>query len=238
MISEALRCDIESFAHELRVSNPMYLKAVEGTLAPEAVGSYLSNIMHLLRHTPPYLARAMERAKAMNGFDLATFFEEKLAEECGHDAWAVDDTRGFAAQLDVQCDSTIMLSMSALLTFLRDTIDEDPTLYLAYILFAEYLTVLQGPEWLALLEERCGISRDLMTSVGNHVELDKQHAEDGLDAIDRLVMDPSYLRPMREVLRRSMGYFDRFMNEVAATPVAPKVRDARDRQIAASLPAW
>ena len=50
-----------------------------------------------------------------------------------------------------------------------------------------------GPRWLALLEERCGVPQSSMTAVGNHVELDREHAEEGFAVIDDLVGDPKML---------------------------------------------
>ena len=93
-------------------------------------------------------------------------------------------------------------------------IDDDPALYLAYILFAEQLVVILGPEWLELLEARCGIPRSSMTVIGNHAELDKEHVESALEEIDDLVGDPRKLPRMRDALRRSIGFFDRFCVEV------------------------
>ncbi len=49
--------------------------------------------------------------------------------------------------------------MGDLILYLEETIDRDPALYLSYILFAGYLLVVLAPEWLVLLEERCGIPR-------------------------------------------------------------------------------
>lgn len=218
MISDALRQDIERYSSVVKVSNPMFVRAADGTLGQENVARYLTNILHLLQHTPLYLERAKNRAMERGDGKLADYFERKLGEEAGHDEWAVSDIERFSTDFRVECSHGIVPSLSELLEYLRDTIDEDPTLYLAYILFAEYFTVLEAPEWLALLEERCGVPRQFMSAVANHAELDKHHVHEGLDAIDALVADPSYLTSMREALRRSIGYFDRFMVEVAETP--------------------
>ena len=115
---------------------------------------------------------------------------------------------------DPSCRRGSWPSTRALLAFLESTIDEDPALYLAYILFAEYLVVLLGPEWLTLLEERCGIPRSSMTVIGNHVELDKEHVEEALAHIDDLVSDPRKLSRMREVLLQTIEHFERFCDEV------------------------
>lgn len=215
MIADALRDDIESYSRGAKNRNPIYLRALDGSLERENVGHYLVNVLHLLRHTPIYLERARKKALERGHMKLAEYFTHKLGEEAGHDQWAASDIDHFTNDLGVECTDSIAPAMAELLSYLKDTIDQDPTLYLAYILFAEYFTVLEAPEWLALLEERCGVPQEFMSAVANHVELDKDHVHEGLDAIDALVADPSYLGSMRETLRRSIGYFDRFMAEVA-----------------------
>jgi pyrroloquinoline quinone (PQQ) biosynthesis protein C len=214
MIAEALRYEIEKYSHEAKKS-AMYQRALAGSLGRQDVARYLCNVLHLLQHTPVYLARAHARASERGDIQLAAFFQQKLGEEVGHDQWAVQDLANFRAHLNVDAQDGVVPSLDALLTYLARTIDEDPTLYLAYILFAEYFTVLEAPEWLALLEERCGIPKEFMSAVGNHAELDKDHVAEGLDAIDALVTDPAYLVPMRRALHESITHFDRFLAEVA-----------------------
>ena len=41
---------------------------------------------------------------------------------------------------------------------------------MAYILFAEYFTVLLGPEWLAAIESGSGVPRSAVSVVAPHVE--------------------------------------------------------------------
>jgi hypothetical protein len=214
MIADALREDIEEYSCQAK-ENPAYRMARSGSLGRENVARYVSNILHLLRNTPPCLERAHRRAIERGDVQLAAFFEEKLAEEVGHDRWAEQDLHSFRSSFGIEADAEMTPSLRSLLAYLEKTIDEDPTLYLAYILFAEYFTVLEGPEWLALLEERCGIPKGFMTAISNHVELDKEHVAEGLDMIDALVTDPSYLDPMRSALRQSIQHFDRFLTEVA-----------------------
>jgi hypothetical protein len=120
-------------------------------------------------------------------------------------------------------------SIRDLVTFLATTIDRDPVLYLSYILFAEYLIVLLGPEWLRMLEERCGIPRSSMTVIGNHIELDREHVEEALDQIDALVSDPHKLPSMRAVLLETFAYFDRFCADVT-DEVAHKVWASPDAE--------
>ena len=92
--------------------------------------------------------------------------------------------------------------------------ERDPTLHLSYMLFAEYFVALLGPEWLKLLEERCGVARSSMTFVANHAELDRDHAEEAFDLIDELVSDPRKLAPMRQVVVETIAAFDDFCDEM------------------------
>jgi hypothetical protein len=104
--------------------------------------------------------------------------------------------------------------MLAMIAFIERVIDEDPALYLAYILFAEYLVVLLGPQWLELLESRCGIPRTSMTVIGNHAELDREHVAEAFEVIDALVGDPQKLPAMRRVLRDTIACFEAFCRGV------------------------
>ena len=217
MFGNALRLEIELYAATMRKKNPLFTKAEDGTLSRAHVARYLANIHYLIRHTPVYLERARERALALGDTRLAEHYTHKLDEEQGHDAWAERDVERVSRTSDVVPRLDNAVAMRELVDYLGMIIDEDPALYLAYILFAEYLIVLLGPEWLALLESRCGIPHSSMTVIGNHAELDKNHVEEALDEIDELVGDPVKLPRMREVLRDSILFFDRFCAEVTAT---------------------
>jgi len=136
----------------------------------------------------------------------------KLSEEAGHDKWAEADLLTLNADPG---DRGVQPSIRELVDYIHNIIDREPILYLAYILFAEYLTVSVGPKWLHLLEEKCKVSSGAMSVVAKHIELDKFHVEEALDCIDDLVGDPAKLPLLREVLRASMAYFERFMTELA-----------------------
>jgi len=198
----------------MRRSNPLYLRAEGGSLGAGQVAAYLANIHHLLLYTPVYLKRARERAVALQDPSLAEHYAEKFTEETGHDAWAERDIERVSTQASISTRSEVVPSMHELVTFIASIIDEDPALYLSYILFAEQLVVILGPEWLLMLEERCNIPRSSMTVIGNHVELDREHVEQALDTIDDLVGDPRKLPRMRAVLLETMASFDRFCVEI------------------------
>jgi pyrroloquinoline quinone (PQQ) biosynthesis protein C len=214
-IGETLKIEIENYAAGLRDSNQLFRRAQDGDLSPDVLAAYVSNLNILVQHTDKNLTLAQKRATELGRTNLARFFVDKRTEEDGHSRWAENDVRTLKGLFGVAPAEAPASSILGLLEYLRTTIDEEPACYLAYILFAEYVTVLVGPEWLRLLERRCGLPSSAVTVVKNHVELDVSHVADGLEQIDRLVDDVNLMRPMQEALRKSMAYFDQFCSEIS-----------------------
>jgi hypothetical protein len=211
MIAQRLKTDIEIYAEEMRHS-ALFQSAQKGRVPPSTVVAYLTGLLHLIRQTPILLEQARARAMALGHPTLAAYFENKTREESGHDRWAENDVAALSDSSQIQPP---LSSIVELITYLRTAIDEEPARYLAYILFAEYFTVLIGPEWLAALENRCGVPTSSMTVVAHHIELDKAHVATGLLEIDALVPDLRLSPRLRETLHESMAYFSRFCNELA-----------------------
>ncbi len=216
MIADALRCDVESYAARMPDTNPLYYRAERGSLTPRHLTRYLASVHYLVTHTPIHLTFAQKEATARGDHALAEHFVHKLGEESGHDAWA---ERDFERMQKASARTSVLEpcpAMRRMVDFIGATIADEPRHYLAYILFAEYLIVLLGPNWLTLLEDRCGIAKTSMTVIGNHAELDKDHTEEALDRIDDLVPDPRDLAPMRRIMQRSIEHFEAFCFEVLA----------------------
>jgi len=235
MIANALRVEVERYAAQMKRSNPLFSKAEDGTFTPACMVNYLTNIRHIVWHGQLYIGRARDRALAIGDKRLVEHYEHKRREELGHEAWADRDIKRVSMASTALVSSDIVPAIHDLVAYLAATIDEDPALYLSYILFAEYLVVLVGSEWLLMLEERCGIPRSSMTVIGNHIELDREHVEQALDQIDALVGDPRKLPRMREVLLEVLAYFDRFCAEVTeeSAPVSWTSSDV-ERQVSAA----
>lgn len=227
MIGRALRLEIERYATRAREENMLFVRARDGALGPRHMLPYLRSIHFLVSHTPIHLRRAAARAAEAGDSPLAEHYLAKITEEAGHDAWAERDVRVLSERSGMTATAGILPAMRDLVDFLAQLIDRDPSLYLAYILFAEYFLVLLGPEWLALLEERCSIPRSAMSVVSNHVELDKSHVEHALEEIDDLVGDPKKLPRMREALLQSMGLFDAFCAQVTTVDIHEPIEPAR-----------
>jgi pyrroloquinoline quinone (PQQ) biosynthesis protein C len=216
MISVTLKNEIDNFASRLRASNRLLAQARRGEVTPEAVGSYLANLMFLIREALEILAMAQERAHQNGHQELAAFYRKKMKEEKGHDKWAQNDIAKLKMLFGTDVPAKRSTAILGMLDYLRRATDEDPVQYLAYLLFTEYVTVLMGPEWLQLLEERCGVPTSAMTVISNHVELDKDHVEACLKEIDELVTDEAHHAGLSRTLGESMRFFDEFCGEISA----------------------
>lgn len=228
MIGDALRAHIETYAASSKERNALFTSAAKGAMTAEHVTLYLANVRVVVGHTPVHLARAREAATLRKDYALAAHFDERIREEEGHEAWAVEDLAKVSRRAK-EARTDVLDSTRSLLEYIEGVIDEDPTLYLAYILFTEYLIVLVGPAWLEMLEERCGIPRSAMTVIANHAELDKTHVQEALDKIDDLVAAPEKLPALKRVLEGSIAKFELFCEEVVNTlmgtsHVAPSAR--------------
>jgi hypothetical protein len=220
MIGNALRIDIEKYAADLSRRNVLFATTQAGTISRDMIRRYLASIHFMLSLTPVHLAKAARRARELGQDALAQHFEQKLIEEIGHDAWAEQDLRSLEVERTARI-ADVTHAVRELAAYLETTIEQNPAWYLAYIAFAEYLTVIKGPEWLDLLETRCGIPKSSMTAVDNHVELDREHAEEGFAVVDDLVTDPRMLPEMREALAKSMHHFDAYCAEAVNGSAAP-----------------
>ncbi|HJL17304.1 MAG TPA: hypothetical protein RMH99_16675 [Sandaracinaceae bacterium LLY-WYZ-13_1] len=224
MIADALDAKVEAYAATMDRHNPLFVGAAEGRLTVEQVAYYLFNVRHLIRHTPIHLERARRRALAAGDPALAEHFAGKLIEEEGHDRWADADLARLRAELGTEADGRVSPALDRLLRFIERTIDHQPARYLSYILVAEYLIARRGPEWLRLVEERCGIPASMMTVIGKHAELDAEHSDEGLEVIEALVPDPAMREPMCETFDASLAIFEDFCADVCSVGAPAEAR--------------
>jgi hypothetical protein len=236
MIADLLRVDIEDYCSLARSQNPLFCQARAGTLRAEVATTYLVNIHRLVGYTPKALTRARDRAEALGQTTLARHFERKMREEVGHDTWSENDLKR-RGQHPSQTQERVLPSMDALLEFIDRLIDEEPAAYLSYVLFAESITVIMGPEWLQFLAARCGIPSGSISVIENHVDLDREHVEEAFDVIDHLVDDPSMAPRMREALRQSMVHFDAFCGELVDSRFEGPAESSSDLDKLAHAPA-
>lgn len=220
MIGNALQAEIQDHAYRMKRTHPFFLKVEDGTFPAESVALYLASMKVIIGATERCFHRARIAAGDRGDQPLADYYGTKCEEENGHDQWAEADLESVVRLKGAVRPTAITLSAESLIAFQQEMVDEDPALFLVYTLFTEYLTVLLGPEWLAFMEERCGVPRTSMTVVVNHAELDQQHVVDVIDAIDTLVTDPAKLPRMREVLHRTIAQFETFCTEVMSLETA------------------
>lgn len=216
MISYALRSDIEKWAAR-RDENPVFRLAREKGLSKAMVTRYIANVTYMVRLTAGHLRKARDGARARGDHRLAAHYEHKLAEELGHHEWGVADLDTLTKLVASPACTSTTPAIERLAKYLDKAIEEDPALYLAYLAFTEYITALLGPEMLELIETRTGVPRSSLTIIDNHIELDRDHAEEGWGCIDDLVPDPKALPRMRQALAEMLAHFDEFSVELVTT---------------------
>lgn len=214
MVAESLRQLVEDIREQARETYPLFSEARHGRVGPNHINAYLTSIHYLIQHTPIHLEKAEAQARDRGLHELSEFFSAKKGEEVGHDRWAENDLNQLKTMHDIS-PVGVAPSMVRLVSYLNELIEADPSLYIAYSFLAEYFTVLMAPEWLNNLEQYCAIPSSVMSVIGNHAELDKDHVADALSQIDRLV-DSSKLDPMRRAMLTAMDHYRNFTAEVLA----------------------
>jgi hypothetical protein len=175
---------------------------------------YLRSIHYAITSTALHMQMARQAALALGDRELATYFETKAAEERGHEVWAESDMHRLA-----QCFGAIGAvspapSIVALGRFNERLIEEDPRLFVAYMLCAEYFTVLIGPAWVEALTRGCGVPAAALTVVSKHVEADAAHACEGFSALDRFVAETRTQLRVRAVLDEVFGFLTGFQDDL------------------------
>lgn len=213
MIAEELKQMIEAYAPVMRTENPLFCRAREGTLGAVHLTHYVGNVGFLVEHSPRHLRQAAARARQERNDALAEHFNHKLGEEIGHEQWGKNDLERLDGGRQANGWPAAIPAMVDLIGSIEEMIERDPADYLAYTLFAEYFVTLLGPEWLLLLEERCQVPRASMTLIGNHAELDREHASEAFDSVDELVGDPRKLPSMKRAVANTIALFARICSE-------------------------
>jgi hypothetical protein len=201
-----LRISIEHWAAELRQS-PLQKLAKRGELTPRALALYLESLRYLLHHSERNVMVAAARSQELGLGAVVEYFERKASEEQGHDSWASDDL----ALLPKGLVKEVQPAPSAIaLTNLQR-----PLCFVAYILWAEYFTVLLGDEWLAALAT-CGYERSQVSAVAKHVEADREHAARGFDELDGLWKGQPASSVVLGVVEEAKRLFEAFCDEICS----------------------
>ena len=206
-----LKASIEECAGRLRNQSPLGQVVRAGQLTPRALALYLTSLRHLFEHSYPHLQLAAERAAACGLPELAEYLVQRSHEERGHDAWANSDLAKLPDSLtkDVQPAAAIV----RLIELQRLLIAKHPLCFVAYFIWAEYLTVLLGDEWLEALA-KYGYDRSKLSAVAKHLDADREHAAVGFTELDRLWHGEPELEALVESVERAHRVFEEFCDEI------------------------
>src|SRR5262245_47753898 len=135
-----LRQTIERAAEDVRQSSALATLVKKGAITPRAIAVYLESLRFLFSSSPELLRTAAQRSEALGRSALADYFRDKIHEEQGHDNWAATDLAKLPAA--VTAGVRPAQAVVELVELQRSLIARDPICYVAYILWAEYLTAL------------------------------------------------------------------------------------------------
>jgi pyrroloquinoline quinone (PQQ) biosynthesis protein C len=214
MVAELIKTEIDNYLERLKRTSPLFQNARNGKLQPENIANYVFNIRHLVSQTQFHLALARKRASMKNSPSLAQYFASKMQEEAGHEVWGDEDLERIRARYGKAPTPRVSSFMKKLIDEIEESIERNPALYVVYMLFAEYQTVAAGPEILELMETNCQIPKEMISVVGNHIELDRDHAEEGLKCADEFLTDSRTIEEARITLLRFITLFEGFCSEM------------------------
>jgi hypothetical protein len=210
--STALRSLIEPWAEAL-LQNPLAVLARSGRLPPRALGLYLVSLRYLFASSQHTLRLATERSAQLGDDKLTEFFRRKSREEVGHDHWATDDLTHLPASTTDRLEPA--RSVERLVELQKSAIAQHPLCFVAYILWAEYFSILVGDSWLDALETS-GYARTQVTAISKHLELDRHHAVRVLQEIDELDGGTLERRALAITVERACALFEAFCEEICA----------------------
>ncbi len=200
---------VETYSHQIAEQNALSRRAREKTLTAEDVECYLTNMFYVFANTLPACHYALIISRSRNNEKMAEFCVEKMEDEKGHEVWAQDDLKHLGIANGLPNFNLVSQQSKDLVQYGRDVIDIDENFFSVYTFCFEYLTVVEGPKLLAQLEE-LGFSRESMSGLGYHVDLDKHHIEDDIKIILD-TMRENHPEAMLEVARKTMDHLHKFL---------------------------
>jgi hypothetical protein len=214
-LAHTLKHTIDLWSAQLMETSSLARLTRSGRLPPRAFALYLESLRQLFESSHQNLGHAAQRARSLSLPELAEYLERKAEEEHGHDVWASDDLRKLPQQAEIAPAQTL----ATFLQLQRRLIEEHPICFVAYALWAEYLTARVGDAWLEALASS-GFQRDQVTAIGKHLEADREHAARAFDEIDALwTGDPSESSILAAVQSASKT-FEAFCDEIYDVAVA------------------
>jgi hypothetical protein len=209
-IGVRLRGFIQAWSSDM-LQHPLAQLARSGQLPAPALAAYLESLRLVFASSERSLPLALERSKQLGDPGLVGYFERKIPEELGHDRWAADDLQ----QLPATAKENLSALPSALrlIQLQRDLIADHPLYFVAYILWAEYFSVLVGDSWLDALESS-GYARRQVTAVSKHIETDREHAAAVIQEIDTLWHGEPSQENIVHAVQRASQLFEAFCAEI------------------------
>lgn len=149
---------------------------------------YLLATHGVIRASVPLMARALERAQALNdpaAAGLAEYLEHHLDEERGHDDWLLEDLEVLGRSRDEVLARAPSPSVAALVGAQYYWIEHyHPVALLGYIgLLEGYPPTIADVD---ALMARTGYEREAFRTLIRHAELDPLHRDDFDEMLDRL----------------------------------------------------
>lgn len=214
-LAEILMKEIEVFWADVKGRHPLFKTILENKTDPSTIALFIANIEYLVVHTPIHLRKAKKVAENREQKDLAAYLQIKIDEEEGHDVWAKDDLKRLRQKGASDVSRYALPTMEKLIQKLDEMIERDPYEYLAYILYAEYFTVISADECFSSLTSKSDIHPDDVTVISKHAELDKEHVSEFKDTFVTLpAKDLPGAEQYREVLQSVFHSIENFWSEV------------------------
>lgn len=217
-LASQMKDSIESYANDLKRTSPLSPIIANRAFTPRAMAVYLDSLRYLFAHTEQHLRIAAMVSESQGRLDLALYFRQKCNEEQSHDQWAIDDLKKLpaAVQAGVQPAKAIVDLVDLQARF----IEEDPLLFAAYAQWTEYFSVYLGEEWLSALSDN-GYQRENVTAIGNHLDVDQDHAATGFRELDGLARGFISDAAMLEAIDESGRVFALLCRELAEISMSP-----------------
>lgn len=210
-----LKSEVENFAARLTSSNTFFRKVKAGKISKREVGIYVYNIWEVIKLTPVHMRKSIESSDNSGMTLVKEFFEERYPEEQNHHLWAENDLNQLNFTEDKKKELFITQGIKRLIPLLDLMSEKNPVGYIAYNFLVEYLTVLSAPNLIRDLEEKCNISKNQLSVLGNHVETDKNHILEDLKVLSNIFSTyPEKCQFMPEI-RKCMGFLDFNFEEIA-----------------------
>lgn len=185
---------IDHFYQQMKSDNPFFRAIFSGELQPTQWQAYLENVKVSLATNIKHIKMSAELAAAQGMPLLQEYYENKIAEEVGHDEWAASDLAALGQQFTLDTvEYPLEPNLALLIANNEKALKQDPRLFLVYILFAEYLTVVAGPECTESIAQRCGINKESLSVITKHAELDKDHVAEWREEVHSCQIDLSGL---------------------------------------------